>query len=167
MKLKKGELTGIDGHKKKKGTKIHAVTSCCLPLSIETGAGNEHDSKKFFKVIEGIKVKGERKGRPRTRPGEVIADSAYDTEEIRGYLRARGIKGNIPKNKRGRINPKLGRPTRFDEKGYKIIERSVDRFFGWLKCGFRRLALRYEKLKITFLGLLHIACFIIAWRILR
>lgn len=37
----------------------------------------------------------ERKGRPRKRLGEVIADNAYDTEKIRGYLRLRRIKGNL------------------------------------------------------------------------
>jgi hypothetical protein len=34
---------------------------------------------------------------------------------------------------KGRINPKVERPTRFDD--YKVVGRSFDRFLDWLKCG--------------------------------
>jgi hypothetical protein len=39
-------------------------------------------------VMDGIRVRCGR-GRPRTRPGEVSGDSAYDTRETRTYLRRR------------------------------------------------------------------------------
>ncbi|MBD3191892.1 MAG: transposase, partial [Candidatus Heimdallarchaeota archaeon] len=45
--------------------------------------------------------------------------------------------------------------------------RSVERFFGWLKTGFRRLALRWERLSVTFLGFVQLACLLIQWRVLR
>ncbi len=105
--------------------------------------------------------------RPRTRPEEVVADAAYDTKEIRRYLRRRGIRANIPANIRNRRRAKRGRPTRLDKKGYSVGRSSVERFFGWLKGGFRRLIIRYERLKLTFLGFLHMACIAIYLRIFR
>jgi transposase len=128
-----------------------------LPLSLVLSPGNEHDSKRFVEVLNGIRI-GKGIGRPRSRPAEVLADAAYDNKEIRLYLRRRGIKSNIPGNKRNQKTPKRGRPMRFNRQG------SVERFFGWLKARFRRLAIRYERLNICFMGLLNLACFIIYWR---
>jgi hypothetical protein len=69
--------------------KIHvAVTKESLPISLVVGPGDEHDSRRFREVIDGIRVKYGR-GRPRTRPGEVAGDSAYDTRDTRAYLRKR------------------------------------------------------------------------------
>jgi len=42
----------------------------------------------------------------------------------------------------------------------------VERLFAWLK-SFRRITIRYERLKITFLGLIQIACILIHLRVLR
>jgi len=74
------------------------------------GHYHEHDSKHFREVIDGIRVRCGR-GRPRTRPGEVTGDSAYDTRGGRAYLRRRGITANIPINIRNRRMPRRGRPT--------------------------------------------------------
>ncbi|WP_370574519.1 transposase [Methanomethylovorans sp.] len=41
---------------------------------------------------------------------------------------------------------------------------AIERFFAWLKMGFRKLATRYERLNIVFKGLLDIACFILCWK---
>jgi transposase len=48
-----------------------------------------------------------------------------------------------------------------------VARAAVERFFAWLKGGFRRLALRYERLSSTFAALVYLACFLIAWRLLR
>ena len=47
------------------------------------------------------------------------------------------------------------------------VARAAARFFAWPKGGFRRLALRYERLLSTFAALVYLACFLIAWRLLR
>ena|GEM_PF-2242019 len=44
--------------------------------------------------------------------------------------------------------------------------RAAERFFAWLK-GFRRPALRKERLSSTFAALVYLASFLIAWRPLR
>jgi hypothetical protein len=43
-------------------------------LTIQIASGKEHDRNYFVEVMENIKIKTDR--RPRTRPVEVLADSA-------------------------------------------------------------------------------------------
>jgi hypothetical protein len=126
------------------------------------GPGDEHDSRRFREVMDGIRVRCGR-GRPRTRPGEVSGDSAYDT---RAYLRRRGIKANIPVNIRNRRRPRCGRPYRLDLEAYKRMRSSVERFFAWLTNGFRRLAIRWERLAPTYTAL-QLACIIIYLKVFR
>jgi len=117
-----------------------------------------------IEVVEGIRVK-HGVGRPRSRPREVHAGSAYDTKEVREYLR-RGIKTNILVNQRNRRKPKRGRLFRLNNEIYKRTRSSVERFFARFK-SFRRITTRYERLKTTFLGLIQIACILIHLRVLK
>jgi transposase len=142
------------------------VTGGSLPISLVVGPGDEHDSKRFREVMEGMRVKYGR-GRPRSRPGEVAGDSAYDTRDVRAYLRRRGIKANIPVNIRNRRRPRHGRTYRLDLEAYKRMRSSVERFFAWLTNGFRRLAIRWERLASTFTGFIQLACIIIYLRVFR
>ena len=96
------------------------------------------------------------------KPDELYGDKAYDTFIVRAYLSGRRIKARIPRRSRKR-HP--GRSASFDEASYKKRRSSVERFFSVLKGGFRRLAIRYERLASTFRGLIQIACFIIHWRV--
>jgi transposase len=107
------------------------------------------------------------RGRPRTRPEELCADGAYDTREIRRDLRRRGIGASISENPRGQRRPRRGRAYRFCRATYRVARAAAERFFAWLKGGFCRLALRYERRLATFAALVHLACFMIAWRVLR
>ncbi|MEM0084921.1 MAG: transposase [Candidatus Methanomethylicia archaeon] len=65
------------------------VSREALPLSVQVGPGDEHDSKRFIKLLEDVRVKH---GKPRSRSKEVIGESAYDAREIRDYLKRRGVK---------------------------------------------------------------------------
>lgn len=143
--------------------KVHAsVTQDGYPLSITQGPGSEYDAHRFEEILEKVEVRGKR-GRPKTRPKIVVADTGYDDRAVRDLLRAKGIKSCIPINERNRKNPKRGRPFAFDEETY--AKRSgVERFFSWIKMGFRRLIIRYERLNTCFMGLINIACFLIYWR---
>ena len=111
--------------------------------------------------MDSIRVKTD--ARPRTRPLEVLADSAYDNVVIRKYLRSRAIKSNIPVNIRNQKNKKRGRPTRFEYESYHK-RGTIERFFAWLKMGFRKIATRYERLNVVFKGLIEIACFMLCWK---
>ncbi|ADE35628.1 transposase [Methanohalophilus mahii] len=127
------------------GNWIHVCVSCeGFPLTIQIALGKEHDRNHFVEVMENIKIKTDR--RPRTRPSEILADSAYDEITIRKYLRRRAIKSNIPINIRNRKYPKRGRPTRL---GYEL---------------YRKIASRYERLNVVFKGLIEMACFLMCWK---
>jgi transposase len=63
--------------------------------------------------------------------------------------------------------PRHGRPYRLDLETYKRMRSSVERFFAWLTNGFRRLAIRWEKLALTFAGFIQLACIIIYLRVFR
>ena len=52
----------------------------------------------------------------------------YDTVKIRKYNRKRGIKSNIPVNKRNRKKKKRGRPIKVDKEEFKK-KSIVERFF--------------------------------------
>ena len=143
--------------------KAHAaVSSSSFPLAMIIGPGNEHDSRRFEQVVSSVRINIGR-GRPRNKPIEVLADAAYDNESIRCYLRRRGIRCSIPSNKRNQKKPQRGRPTRFDAEAYKK-RGAVERFFGWLKGGFRRISVRHERLDVCFLGFVLLASFLIIWR---
>ncbi|MBD3190059.1 MAG: transposase [Candidatus Heimdallarchaeota archaeon] len=74
---------------------------------------------------------------------------------------------HIPHNKRNEQQPQRGRPTQLDRSTYRSLRSRVERFFGWLKTGFRRLALRWERLSVTFLGFVPLACILVHKRVLR
>jgi transposase len=86
---------------------------------------------------------------------------------MRHHLRRRGIRASIPENPRGRRRPRRGRPYGFCRATYRVARAAVERFFAWLKGGFRRLALRYERLSSTFAALLYLVSLPVAWRLLR
>lgn len=74
----------------------------------------------------------------------VLADKAYDTNELRNWLKAHGIKAVIPpkSNRKGHI------PCDF----WHYKERhAVKCLFGKLKY-YRRIATRYEKKAINYMG---------------
>jgi transposase len=80
---------------------------------------------------------------------EVTGDKAFDSDELRERCLDRDVNPNIPlKSNRD--------PQRWawDAEGYKGRNR-VERLIGKLK-QFRRIATRYDKLKATYLGLLHL-----------
>jgi len=157
---------GYNGHKLIKGTKIHvAVSKEGIPLSIGISAGNEHDGLYFIDLVDRIALKG-KKGRPRTKPDEINADPAYDSDEIRDYLRKRGIKSNIPVNRRNRKFPKRGRLTRLDKDSYMKNRSTVERFNAWIE-SFKRILVRFERLAVCFMGIVNLACIRMVLRVLK
>ena len=80
---------------------------------------------------------------------EIVGDKGFDGDRLRCDCLDRDVNPNIPL-KANRDPEKWA----WDPEGYKERNR-VERLFGKLK-QFRRVATRYEKLKVTYLGLLHL-----------
>lgn len=131
-------------------TKVHLVVDGRgLPLVLQVTAGNINDSTMFEQVIEGIRIARPAVGRPRTRPGRVLADKGYSAKRIRDYLRRRRIGCVIPERddqiaNRARKGSAGGRPPAFDAEAYKR-RNVVERCFNKLK-QFRAIAARFDKL---------------------
>lgn len=94
----------------------------------------------------------------------VNADAAYDTKAIRDYNKRRGIKSNIPVNKRNRKKKKIGSPIKLDKGTYKS-RSAVERFFGWIEAD-KKILPRYERLECSYLGLVTLSCALMLWRVL-
>ena len=79
---------------------------------------------------------------------ELVGDKGFDGDQQRLSCIDRDVFPNIP-NRQNRVEP-----WPFLPEGYRERNR-VERLLGKAK-QFRRIATRYEKLKVTYLGLLHL-----------
>jgi len=79
----------------------------------------------------------------------------YDTAKIRKYNRRRGIKSNIPINKRNQKKKKRGRPIKVDQGEYKK-KNAIERFFSWIE-SCKKVFPRYEIKEISYLGVVMLA----------
>ena len=142
-------------------SKVHvAAESDCRPVSRVTSAGQRHDSLGYLPMMDRIRIRRRGPGRPRTRPGRVLADKAYSSKAIRADLRRRGITATIPeptdqirnRNRRGRRG---GRPPAFDATAYRrrnVVERAINK----LKQN-RAVATRYDKRDYVWRGTIDVA----------
>ena len=157
-------MIGFDAHKRIDGTKIHAaVNEQSASVAVAIGKGSEHEGRKLIPLMQSIRVKRRGRGRPRRNPKRVYADTKYSMALNRFYLDKRKIGSQIPSTANKK---RAGRPRLFNRATYKKVRYTVERFFAWTE-NFRKLTVRYERLAETFLGLLHIACIMILWRVLR
>ena len=86
--------------------------------------------------------------------GHVIADTAYDSDDLRQRVRNLRARACI------KPNPTRKRKKRYDRQRYKC-RNVIERFFCRIRrC--RRVATRYEKKAINFAGLVYLAAFITA-----
>lgn len=130
-----------------------------LPVSIIIGAANEHDSTRFIDVMENIS--GHLDDESIKSIISVYADKGYDSNRIRDYLKNRNIRDCIP-HRNFKTTTKKTNQNRYNKTRYV-----VERFFAWLKCGFHRTRIRYERLAENYLGFLNIASFLMYCRVLR
>jgi transposase len=113
-----------------------------LPLGLYVDRAQPHESQLADATLATVRVP-QKRGRPRTRPKELVADKAYDCHALRQRLRRRGIKPTIPTfERRRRRRPRRGRPIKLGA-GYRQ-RWTVERCFGWMD-NCRRLVVRDER----------------------
>jgi hypothetical protein len=110
-----------------------------LPLSIIVVPENMNDSTLYIPTLKNFKIE-KPVGRPVNMPSKVTADGMYDTAKIRKYNRRRGIKSNIPVNKR---------------KKKSVIER----FYSWIE-SCKKVFPRYEIKETSYLGVVMLAAIV-------
>jgi transposase len=125
-----------------KGSKVMVVADGNgLPIGLYVHSAQPHENQLADATLATVRVPQQR-GRPRTRPKEVVADKAYDSHGFRQRLRRRGIKPTIPTVvRRERRQPRRGRPIKV---GASYRQRwKIERCFGWMD-NCRRLVVRYD-----------------------
>jgi transposase len=128
-----------------RNTKIHAVADAKgRLLSLLLTGGQAHDCPPATRLIR------------RTKPAKrLLGDKAYDSAELRQWLRDRGTKPVIPNTATRK------RPFSFDKKTYRQRHR-VENAFCRLK-DFRRIATRYDRLARNFLASVCLVAVIVWW----
>jgi transposase len=128
-----------------RNTKIHALADAKgRLLSILLTGGEAHDCPPAQRLIRRTKA-----------ACKLLGDKAYDSAELRQWLKERGTKPVVP----NRSNRK--QPFSFDRKSYKQRHR-IENAFGRLK-DFRRIFTRYDRLARNFLASVCIAAAIVWW----
>jgi putative transposase len=114
------------------------------------------------RVVRTILTPGQADDAPRApallagpRPRHVVADTAYDSDAIRALIRRMRARACIEPN------PTRKRKKRCDKARYKR-RNVIERFFGKLKRGFRRVATRYEKKAENYLGFAWLAAVLVS-----
>ena len=130
-------------------TKVHVrAEGQGKPMTFVLTPGQRHEAVAFERLMEQGAVKRPGRGRPRLRPRRVVGDKGYSSRKIRQYLRRRGVRMTIPH----KTNERRGRFDRAVYRMRNLVERLINR----LK-QFRRVATRYEKRGVNYLGMLLLA----------
>lgn len=118
--------------------KIHALCDAlCMPVKFKLTGGQEAECKQAILLLKNVKALA------------VLANKAYDTNELRAWLKEQMIKAVIP--------PKSNRIQEIECDFWLYKERHVvECMFGRLK-HYRRIATRYEKKSINHMGMLSFA----------
>jgi transposase len=135
------------------GSKIHLLTDGAgLPLAVEVSAGQAHESRYFEALLDAVRI-AQPRGPARRRPKQVAGDRGYSFPRIRAWLRAHHIAAAIPERS-DQVRQHHGPPCRLDIERYRQ-RNVVERCIGTLKEA-RRLAARYEKLAVHYLGVIKL-----------
>jgi transposase len=116
--------------------------------------GNRNDVTQLIPLVERVPPVRGKVGRPRKRPGRVIADRGYDHAKYRRELRRRGIGSEIAR-RQTEHGSGLGR-----------IRWVVERTFAWLH-HFKRLLVRYDRRHEIHEAFLAIGCCLVCFRRLQ
>jgi putative transposase len=120
-----------------------------IPLSIVVSAANRHDVRLLAPTLDGVIG---------TRPAHrhhLCADKGYTGQPAWSAMVHRGYRPHVPQ--RGETLPRQRHPQGRARRW--VVERTPS----WLN-RFRKLLVRFEKLRVSRLALLELACALIVFR---
>ena len=124
----KGGGDGVAYGGKGKGILIHTLTEGSgMPLSNRTTPANGSERDQVIPLLDSVKVKTNKRGRPRKPLKVLAADKAYDSKDKRAALRRRGIRPQWPKQV-WKTKKNKGRPIKIS-----VPRFQQERCFPWLK----------------------------------
>ncbi|WP_442939567.1 transposase [Nocardia sp. CY41] len=117
-----------------------------MSIRVLLTGGQAGDNPQMLPLLDGISVARTGPGRPRVRPGAVVADRAYSHPSTQQALRRRRVRFVIPERddqiaRRAVKGSRGGRPPVFDAEAYK--QRNVGEPCFNRLMQFRDLATRY------------------------
>jgi transposase len=120
-------------------TKIHALVDANgMPVTLRLSAGQAYDGHSAFAMLDSL-----------GKDNILLADRAYDADNLRTAIAAKGAWANIPPM------PQRRRKPAFSAFLYKY-RNLVERFFSKLK-HFRAVATRYDKRDDNYLASVQLA----------
>ena len=94
----KGGGEGVARGGKGKGILIHSLTDGSgMPLANRITPANGDERAQGVPLLDAVKVRTGKRGRPRKRLKVIATDKGYDAKALRQQLRKRGIRAQIPK----------------------------------------------------------------------
>lgn len=130
-----GERAGFDGHKKRKGSKVHiAVDTLGHLLALRVTPANEQDRAQVAQLAQAVQAETEESVEV------AFVDQGYTGEDPAQAAAQEGIRLEVVKHHEAKH-------------GFVLLPRRwvVERSFGWA-ARFRRLARDYERLAQTLAG---------------
>lgn len=125
-----------------------------VPLSLCVTGANRHDVKKLEAVRKGIVV--QRPEPDREHPQNLCADKGYTGRPARETMEKYRYVPHV-KSRGEEVEMKRRHP------GRKARRWVVEACHSWYN-RFRKILVRYEKTRDSYVALLHLASAIIAWR---
>lgn len=123
-----------------------------VPLSIVVAGAHVHDVKLLEPTLDSVVV--ERPEHKARRQEHICADKGYTGEPALKAVEERRYIPHIKQRGKENVNKGKKHPAR-----RWVVERTIS----WLN-QFRKLTVRYEKTKRSYMGLLELACALITYR---
>ena len=148
----KGGGEGVAHGGKGKGILLHSLTEGCgMPLANRTTPANGDERAQVLPLLDAVKVRTGKRGRPRKRLKVLATDKGDDAKALRQKLRQRGIRAQIPKRV-WQTKPTRGRPIK-----QTVPRLQAERTCAWFQKKYRRLVVRWERIAACFEALLALA----------
>ena len=125
-----------------------------MPVGVAVAGANRNDMKLVRETLESIVV--ERPQPTMEQPQGMCMDKGYDFDEVRATLAEFGFTEHI--RSRGEEAKQMR-----EEAGERARRWVVERAHSWMN-RFRRLLVRWDKKPANYIGFLHFACALIAFR---